>query len=178
MVDAAVVDAARAGEDWAWDRLYRSIAPQVRGFLISRGASDPDGLLGDVFLQAAEGIHRFEGGSEGFRAWVFTIARRRLIDERRRRGRRRTERLDQVPEPIDPVDVEGEAIGAARRRELFALLDDLTEAQRDVMMLRVVGGLTQAEVAEVVGKSVGAVKVMQHRALQRLRSALPEDVTL
>ena len=58
----SALDAARLGADWAWRVLYESTAPAVRSYLSFRGADDPDALVGDVFLAAAEGIGSFEGG--------------------------------------------------------------------------------------------------------------------
>ena len=179
VTDASIVDAARAGAEWAWDRIYRNLAPEVRGFLMARGAKDPDGLLGEVFLQTARGIGDFEGGERDLRAWVFTIARRRLIDERRWWKRRDHGSLDEVGDLASSSDVEDEGTAATRQAELLAVLDVLTPDQREVMLLRILGGLKLTEIAEVVGKRVNAVKRLQHRAAARLREAIERgDVTL
>jgi len=179
MHDKSIVVAAQAGAEWAWDRLYRSVAPQIRGFLIGRGAEDPDGLLGDVFLDAARNINRFEGSEADFRSWIFTIARRRLIDERRRRARRPTSELGDAREPVDPQDVEVTAIASARLGEMLSILDVLTEQQREVLLLRMISDLSLAETATAMDKSISAVKVLQHRAIARLRRAIErQEVTL
>jgi len=179
MHDESLVVAAQAGAEWAWDRLYRSVAPQVRGFLIGNGAGDPDALLGDVFLDAARGINRFEGTEKDFRSWVFTIARRRLIDQRRRDKRRPTVELTQAKEPTDPIDVEEAALSSARLREMLAMLEILTKHQREVLLLRMVSDLSLQETAIAMEKSVAAIKVLQHRAITRLRRAIERaEVTL
>lgn len=167
-----VLIAAQAGADWAWTRLYRSVAASVRGYLAARGADDPDNLLGEVFLQLARSLRTFEGDEAGFRAWVFTIAHHRLIDEHRRRRRRPSQPMAQVPELAVSDDA---GLNAALTTEARALIDSLTPAQRDVLLLRVFADLPLEEVARIVGRPVSAVKSLQHRALATLRKKLSED---
>src|SRR2546425_1848405 len=83
-----VLDAARAGAEWAWRILYESLAPSVLGYLRARGAPDPEGVCGEVFCQLVRDIHRFKGDEAGFRSWVFVMAHHRLLDDLRRRKRR------------------------------------------------------------------------------------------
>lgn len=167
----SVLLAARAGAEWAWARLYDGLAPTLLGYLRAQGAPDPDGICGEVFCQLVRDIHRFEGDEAGFRSWVFVMVHHRLVDDVRRR-RRRPETVS-APESFasleDPADVEGQVIRAATEVELRGLMDDLTEAQRDVLLLRVFGGLTLDEVARSMGRRVGAVKALQRRALDALR---------
>jgi RNA polymerase sigma factor (sigma-70 family) len=84
----SLLAAAQTGAEWAWDRIYRDLAPPVRGYLVAHGAVEPDDLLGEVWLQVARNIGTFAGDEAGFRSWVFMVAHHRLIDERRRRARR------------------------------------------------------------------------------------------
>jgi RNA polymerase sigma-70 factor (ECF subfamily) len=84
----AVLDAVRLGRPWAFDRIYRALAPVVAAYLDAQGSPEPDDLTSEVFLGVFRNIGRFDGDEAGFRAWVFTIAHRRLIDERRRLSRR------------------------------------------------------------------------------------------
>ena len=83
-----VLVAARHEAEWAWRVLYEKTAPGIRSYLSFRGAEDPDGLVGDVFLAAARGIGSFEGEEKNFRSWLYSIAHARLVDERRKRERR------------------------------------------------------------------------------------------
>ncbi len=76
-----VLDAARAGAEWAWRALYRDLAPAVLGYLHHRGARSPEDVCGDVFCELVRDLNRFDGNEPAFRAWVFLIARHRLIDE-------------------------------------------------------------------------------------------------
>lgn len=171
-----VLDRARGGDEQAWTVLYDSVAAQLRGYLRVRGAEDPDALLGDVFLHVARGIGEFTGGESGFRSWVFVIATSRLLDERRRLRRKPTEPLDLAVEDrlrcADDVQLEVEQTHAAEAADY--LLGVLTPDQRTVIELRVFGELTSREVAEIVGKPVGAVKALYRRGLAALRRELGE----
>lgn len=172
--------AARLGSDWAWRVLYESVAPGVRSYLSFRGSDDPDGLVGDVFLAVAQGIGTFEGGADAFRSWVFSIAHARLVDERRKRARRRTDSTD--PSDLagipDQSNVEAEVLGRFSSERVIELFSVLSPDQRDVLVLRIVADLSLEETASILGKRVGAVKVLQHRGLSRLRKLTKEGVTI
>jgi RNA polymerase sigma-70 factor, ECF subfamily len=165
---------ARCGSERAWTQLYRSLAPEVLGFLRGSRVPDPEDVLGAVFLDVARAIGSFDGDERGFRAWVFTIARSRLVDDARRRARRREESVP--PEVLvrggPHITTEHEVIATIELDRLLGVLDTLTGAQREVVLLRVFGELTAPEVARVVGKSIGAVEQLYHRAITSLRRAL------
>src|SRR5688500_5764750 len=170
----AALAGARAGDEAAWAVLYDGLAPQILGYLRVRGAAEPEEVLGDVFLHVARGIDDFDGDCSGFRSWVFVIATSRLLDERRRLRRRATEPLEgAVADNLSSsVDVEAEVEQAAAARAAQRLLEALTPDQRIVVELRVFGGLTSPEVAEIVGKPLGAVKALYRRGLGALRREL------
>ena len=174
-----VLAMARQGDEHAWSVLYDSLAGQMLGYLRGRGASDPEDLVGETFLRIARGISTFEGDEAGFRAWAFTIAHHRLVDDRRTRSRRPVAvPIESVVAPEDPVDVADVALQAASPLASREWLDVLSDEQRDVVLLRVLARLTGAEVAALLDKTEGAVRVIQHRALQLLRKHVrPEDVT-
>lgn len=169
-----VLAAARTGAEWAWERIYDSIAATLLGYLRARGAPDPEGVSGEVFAQLVRDIHRFEGNEAGFRSWVFVMAHHRLLDDLRRR-KRRPEAVTS-PEAFadveDPGNLEADVLESITRRELRELIDDLTPAQRDVILLRVFGGLKVEEVARAMGRREGAVKALQRRGLEAMRSKL------
>ena len=167
----SVLVAARAGADWAWARIYADLAPAVVGYLRGHGAADPEDLAGETFLQIVRNLPRFEGDERAFRAWAFTIAHRRLIDDRRARGRR----------PVTPTDsdalegaagaggdVADEALARVGDARVRTAIDALPEDQRAVLLLRILGDMTVEEVATAVGKRPGAVKALQRRALRRI----------
>lgn len=169
-----VLMAAQVGAGWAFTRLYEDLAGVVTGYLRQQGAQDPDDVASETFLHVFNGIGTFEGDEESFRSWVFTIAHRRLVDERRRSSRR------PATEPLvgdDPHGDPGEAADSAVMAEadwerLEKHLAALTSIQRDVVLLRVVAGLSVAETAEVVERSEDAVRQLQRRGLQTLEERL------
>jgi RNA polymerase sigma factor (sigma-70 family) len=169
---ASVLEAARAGAEWAWSRLYADIAGPVLGYLRTRGATEPEDLLGEVFLQVARNLATFEGDYAAFRSWVFTVAHHRVVDERRYRTRRPVD-PGEIPEGALGVgDTESEALERLTTGEVIGLLATLTPEQRDVVLLRVVGDLSVDEVSKVVGRRPGAVKALQRRGLEKLRRSI------
>ena len=168
---ASVLASAKLGGQRAWTLLYNELAGPVLGYLRVQGASEPEDLLGEVFLHVARKIGTFEGDAAGFRSWVFMVAHNRVIDERRRRGRRPVELV--TPEQLEPVeatiDVESAAMNAMALDRVHALLAGLTPDQRAVLHLRMVGGFTIDEIATILGKPPGAVKALQRRALGALK---------
>lgn len=169
-----VLMAAQAGAGWAFTRLYEDLAGVVTGYLRQQGAREPDDVASETFLHVFRGIGTFEGDEEAFRSWVFTIAHRRLVDERRKVGRR--------PEVASVDDAEAQpdagpapdhtVVDDAHWQELEQHLAVLTPLQRDVVLLRVVAGLTVAETAATVDRSEDAVRQLQRRGLR----ALEEDL--
>jgi RNA polymerase sigma factor (sigma-70 family) len=176
----AVLEAAREGSEDAWAKIFRWLAPTVLGYLRANGAPEPEDTLSETFLQAARDLPRFEGGERRFRAWVFSIAHNRLIDARRASARRRVEPVAEPPEPgVLVSDVADEALARISREEVERVLAELSPDQRAVLLLRVLGELTVAEVAEALGKRPGAIKQLQRRGLAAVRRALAkEGVTL
>lgn len=169
------LDAARVGADWAWTRLYEDVAPAVLGYLRFRGAAAPEEVLGETFLQVVRDLERFDGDEAGWRSWVFTIAHRRLIDDRRRRGRRPVHPTDDetLAAQLPPVaSSEPEALANLGTDEVLRPLQVLTDEQRSALTLRFVAGLSLPEVAEVLGRSSNATKALQRRGLRTLRRHL------
>jgi RNA polymerase sigma-70 factor (ECF subfamily) len=163
-----VLSAAKAGAPWAYERLFRSLSPAVCGYLRLQGAREPDDLTSEVFLGAFAGIGSFQGDEARFRSWVFTIAHRRLVDERRRLGCRPA-MADGPPPERAGGDVEEEALRRLSADRVRAVCAGLAPDQRDVLLLRLVSGLTIEAVAAALGKSSGAVKALQRRGLAALR---------
>ena len=167
-----VLSAAQLGADWAWAQLYRSVASYVLGYARAQGAADPEAVVGDVFLSLARGIGSFDGDESGFRSWVFVIAHRRVIDERRRRGSRPqfdTRDLHELASSVAGGDVEQEALTRLGELEALALLDGLSALQRDVLLLRFLADMSIEQVARTLGKQVTAIKAVQRRAIATLR---------
>ena len=168
-----VLEQAQQGSERAWEQLYELLARPLRAYVSMRGADDPDDLVGETFVQVARNLARFEGGEPEFRSWVFMVAHNRVIDERRRSGRRPATLVAEHDETTLGVgDVEGEALDALGLERVRSMLERLTPEQRAVLLLRFVGDLTLEEIAVVVGRPLGAVKQLQRRALRSLKRAL------
>jgi RNA polymerase sigma-70 factor (ECF subfamily) len=148
----------------------------VAGYLRLHGAREPDDLTSEVFLRVFDHLRDFVGEEAGFRSWVFTIAHRLLIDEHRQQSRRpqTAELSEPITESTPGGDAEADALRAIDDRHVVDVLADLAPDQREVLTLRVVGDLTVEQVAEVLGKSRGAVKSLQHRGVAALRRRLQE----
>ena len=176
----SLLESAREGSEAAWQELYQGLAPVVFGYLRANGAPDPEDVLSEVFLQVARDIATFDGEERGFRSWVFTIAHHRLIDARRHSLRRPVELAAEPPEPVDRADdAAEEALARIGIEEVHRVLEAISEEQRAVLLLRVVGDLSIEDVAKVVGKRPGAVKALQRRGLAAVKRELTrQGVTL
>ena len=176
----SLLEAAREGSEAAWQELYEGLAPVVLGYLRANNAPDPEDVLSEVFLQAARDIARFEGEESGFRSWVFTIAHHRLIDARRNSARRPVELSAEPPEPRERADdASEEALMKIGSEEVQRVLAALSDDQRAVLLLRVIGDLSVEDVAKAVGKRPGAVKALQRRGLAAVKRELTrKGVTL
>lgn len=171
-----VLAAARAGSGWAFERLWRAYAGAVTGYLRLQGAREPDDVASEVFLNAFRALDRFVGDEAAFRSWLFTIAHRRLLDARRAAGRRPVERpLDEAAADGVEPGPEPEVLRRLAEERVRALCERLVEDQRDVLLLRLVAGVTVEEVAVALGKSPGAVKALQRRGLAALRKILEHE---
>ena len=162
------ITGARQGDADALAVLWRAHQPLLLRYLRGRGAHDAADIASQTWIDAARGLHRFEGDADDFRRWIFTIARRRLIDARRREGRwlgtRRPD--DTVPGADDAFD---ERDSLSRALALVARLPDKT---RDAVLLRYVADLSVADAAAVMGLRAGHVRVLTHRGLQQLEQIL------
>jgi RNA polymerase sigma-70 factor (ECF subfamily) len=178
---APVLAAAQAGDDWAVARIYRSLQPAVLAYLRVREPNEAEDIAAQTWLEVARALTTFSGTEQNFRAFVFTIARRRLLNARRSRARRRTDLVDnadlvamihECDDLVDQVAARVDGPSAIQR-----ITDLLRADQAEVVLLRVVAGLTVEEVAAIVGKRAVTIRVIQHRALEKLRKELDRSVT-
>jgi RNA polymerase sigma factor (sigma-70 family) len=169
----ARLSAAQVGAPWACSALWSDYAPAVAAFFRARGSRDPDDLTSEVFLAVFDQLPHFTGGEPEFRSFVFSIAFRRLTDELRRRSRRgESARWTAEADPRSAPSAEDVAYARLGEASALNLLDGLSEDQRNVMVLRIIGDLTVDQVAVALGKQVGAVKALQRRALESLRKKI------
>jgi RNA polymerase sigma-70 factor (ECF subfamily) len=170
----AVLAAAQANSATAFEQLFRTYGPRVNNYLRARGAAEPDELTNDVFVSVFRSLGRFGGDESAFRSWLFTIARHRLVDERRRQARR----VQTVPEDITDYvdasggDVESEALANLGDEWAAGVLVQLAPDQRDVLLLRIIADLTIDQIAQLLGKRPGAVKALQRRGLAAVKRIL------
>lgn len=175
--DAALDDAvrrARAGDGEAFDDIYRALAGAVFSYLLTqtRRREDAEDLTGQVFLEAMRGIRGFSGDAAAFKGWLFRIAYNRAVDLARRLGRRPEASLEEAESLPGSVDTEARALAGLDRDRLWRAVRALPEQQRRILTLRLAAGLSSREIADVLGKRLGTVKALQHRALLAVSRAL------
>lgn len=173
---AGALAAARQGDESAFAKLWRDVHPALLRYLQVMGAEAADDVASEVWLDVARRLRTFGGDESAFRGWLFTIARRRVIDSWRRAAR---SPIRSVPEPhlFEQTGRDYTAEGAAERistQRALALIATLPPEQAEVITLRVVAGLGAREVAELLGKSPGAVRIAAHRGLRRLAALLAD----
>ena len=134
-------------------------------------------LASETWLGVVRGLDRFEGNEPAFRAWVFTIARHEVLDWRRRAARRPAEDLPAyaLAEPAAPDDPAADAVEGFSTRAALAEVATLPADQAEAIVLRVVAGLGVDQVAAIMGKRPGTVRVLTHRGLRRLAERLGAD---
>lgn len=169
---------AQAGDPRAVGRLYEDAAPRVLGYLRTQGITDREDVAAEVFVSVVRNLGTFSGDEDAFRGWVFTIAQRRLVDERRRRGRRAEDPVDLETLgdalAVSEGGVESEALERLRTSGLLEAMSSLTPDQRDVLYLRAVADLSVPDIARALGKPETAVKALMRRASAALRRRLAE----
>ena len=169
---------AQSGSQSAFEKLFSAYAGAVTGFARMQGMRDPEDTASETFISVLKSIRTFSGDEAAFRSWLFTIAHRRIIDQRRSDSRRLQVVRDEPRDRPSDHDTEGEVLVAASTARVRELCNQLVPDQRDVLLLRLVGGLTIDEIATQVDKSPGAVKALQRRGLGALRRILAEGVPL
>ncbi len=178
--DRSAVDAARR-EPRQFEALYRKYVGQVYSFALYelRDHHAAEDVTEHVFLRALAGLSRFEERGEGerstFRVWLFQIARRAISNERRR-ARRRLEAPLEVAEAVSAGD-DPATVAAQRETALRAwdAVQRLPAERRRAVVLRFVEEMTTREIAGVLGRSEGAVRVLMHRALRTVADELRGD---
>lgn len=168
------IERARRGDDRAWRVLYES-----HGDLVFRLALRTLGdraaaldVVQDTFVKAAGALDGFRGDSS-FRSWIARIAINEATSVARRRTRRRERPLEAIPEAADPAaGAEERAVRRDLAARALSLASSLPERQREVLLLRIVEGLSYAEIAAATGTSEGSARVSYHHAIQKLRERL------
>ena len=180
-----LVTAAMVGDRNAVGRLLTIIRPLVVRYCRARlGAPDrssasADDVAQEVCLAVLTALPGYRVQGKPFLAFVYGIAAHKVIDAHRASARNRSEPVADVPDSVEAADgPEQRALRVELSGEMGRLLDHLPDKQREILVLRVVVGLSAEETAEAVGSTPGAVRVAQHRALARLRKSMPEGSDL
>src|SRR5215213_8037428 len=177
-----LVAAAMNGDRQAVGRVLSIIRPLVVRYCRARlgrldgSAASADDLAQEVCLAVLTALPGYRVQGRPFLAFVYGIAAHKVIDAHRSATRNRAEPVADLPDSAESADgPEQRALRVELSDELSRLLDTLPEKQREILVLRVVVGLSAEETADAVGSTPGAVRVAQHRALARLRKSMPEE---
>jgi len=171
---AAVLAAAQGGDDGAFSILWRDANPALLRYLRVFIPEHADDVAAETWIQVLRGLQKFTGDETAWRAWLFTNARRRALDQVRHRNRHPAEALDdihagEVPRTADAAQLAMDNIATERA---IALVSRLPEQQAEVILLRVVAGLETQVVADMLDSTPGAVRVAAHRGLKKLATLL------
>jgi RNA polymerase sigma-70 factor (ECF subfamily) len=169
-----VLAEARNGNEVAFSRLWRDVNPGLLRYVRVLAPQAAEDIAAEAWVDVVRGLRRFRGDEAAWRAWVFTTARRRVIDASRRSARQPHASLHVVPAEQLPgcVDAADEVLERLDTEAALALLLRLPRLQAEVILLRVVAGLDTGAVARLVGRNPGAVRVAAHRGLRRLAEIL------
>ena len=171
--EESLVRRAQGGEPEAFAQLYEAHFNKMYRYIALRvrNQADAEDLTQQVFLKALESIGSYRWRGMPFSSWLFRIAHNQVVDHFRKRRKEKTLPLDEA-RAVSSADPTLLAEQRLRLEQLAVAYEQLTEAQREVISLRLAGGLSVAETAKVMAKSEGAVKVLQHDALVKLRRIL------
>lgn len=169
-----IVDAARAGDEQALSELYTLYFPRVYRYILARMGNtyDAEDLAEEVFIRVIEAIERFEWREAPFSAWLFRIAHNAVISQRRKEGARG--RSTQLADGLATESAGPEELVETRLTlsDIMKAAETLPDAQRQVIAFRFAAGLSVAETARAMGKGEGNVKVIQHKAIVKLREMM------
>lgn len=165
-----MITRAAEGDQDALAHLWRAYNHLLLRYFRGKGMSEPEDLASTVWVEVAGGLHRFRGDEPDFRRWLFTIAARRRIDHIRS-SKRRDDNLARVRSDGPPTSAASAADQSEQAQSLdaaLALIRTLPPDQAEAVLLRVVADLSVAEVAAIMGRREGTVRVLVHRGLKRL----------
>jgi len=171
---AVVLAAAQSGSDEMFAVLWRDANPVLIRYLRVLAPEGAEDIAAETWVSVIRGLPAFIGDEAAWRAWLFTTARRRLLDQARHLRRHPAEPLDEIGAAEVPMapDAEQLALDNIATESAIALLSRLPEQQANVILLRVIVGLDTDVIAEMLGTSAGAVRVAAHRGLRKLEAML------
>jgi RNA polymerase sigma-70 factor, ECF subfamily len=169
-----ILAAAQRGNERAFAVLWRDANPALLRYLRAIAPDAAEDVAAETWVQICRGLRGFRGDEQAWRSWLFTVARRRALDESRRLSRHPVTPLAELPYHREPraADAGEIALENLATAGVVQAIRTLPPLQADVILLRVVAGLDNDAVARVVGRSPGAVRVAAHRGLRRLAQTL------
>jgi len=170
----AALAAAQDGSDEAFSALWQDANPALLRYLRVIAPAVADDVAAETWMHIIRGLTAFRGNEAGWRAWLFTTARRRVIDDARRSARRPAVPLEEMTPADAPAapDAADAALENLETQAAIALVGELPRLQAEVILLRVLAGLDTDTVARMLGRSPGAVRVSAHRGLRQLAEIL------
>jgi len=164
------------GDEDAFRDLYRSIQPGLLRYLTFLVGGDAEDVAAEAWAQAVRDLATFSGSADGFRGWITTIGRHRAMDLVRTRARRPVAEIDAAELIAIPgrEATEGDVLTLVATAEVLDLIATLPPDQAEAVLLRVVADLDVATTARVMERDAGAVRVLLHRGLRRLRRMLED----
>jgi RNA polymerase sigma-70 factor (ECF subfamily) len=162
---------ARSGDQAAFGRIFDRTQPALLRYLRALAPNAAEDIASETWISIVRDLNSFHGEEKAFRAWALAIARHRMVDATRTEARQPT-----VPMAAPPVDSTAAAVRdtaelvveRAQTRQALALIATLPPDQAEALLLRVVAGLDVAQVAQIMGRTSGAVRVLTHRGLKTL----------
>jgi RNA polymerase sigma-70 factor (ECF subfamily) len=175
-----VLEAAAGGDEDAFGLLWHDLQPRLLRYLTVMAPAAAEELASQTWLGVVGGLGRFCGSEPAFRAWVFTIARHKLLEWRHQGAHKPTQQLPatdsfEVAAPDHPA---AEALDGLSTRAALGLVATLSADQAEAIALRVVAGLDVDQVAELMGTRPGTVRVLTHRGLRQLAQRFGVDAHL
>ncbi|RVW11516.1 sigma-70 family RNA polymerase sigma factor [Prescottella agglutinans] len=172
----SAVAAAAQGDRSALSQVLQTIRPLVvrycraRVGAAERGNLSPDDVAQEVCLAVMTALPRYQDQGRPFMAFVYGIAAHKVADAHRNAARNKSDPVAEVPDVVSSEDgPEDRALSSETSRQVNALLETLPEKHREILVLRLVVGLSAEETAAAVGSTAGAVRVAQHRAIAKLK---------
>jgi RNA polymerase sigma-70 factor (ECF subfamily) len=160
---------ASTGDETGFLELWRALQPRLLRFLRVLGCDDPEDVASETWLQVVRDLRKFSGGQDDFRRWLFTIGRHRVVDAARAKSRRpAVPMITGLDILADRQLVEDQVLDGLSVQGAVALLTRLSPDQAEAVALRIIAGLETPDVAKILGKSAGAVRVALHRGLRSL----------
>ncbi len=172
--EQALIRAAQRGDQNAFAALYRAYVDRIYRYILFRveSAQTAEDLTAEVFLRMVEGLPSYEDRNMPLLVWLYRIAHARVVDHYRRYKRTAEQAsLDSVEIRAD-LDLDSDLVSSYRADQLRIALSHLTDAQRQVVILRFIEGYNLEATAQAMNKTVDAIKALQYRALQALAAAL------